>query len=226
MDDLSEEPVFQQVTPPSVSDDSGVAGEPALADSAVAADARAARQDWLVRQWTESRGGMRISLFAGLCAVSGLFAVACALLKNSFGGSLFAVILGAPLVEELGKVAAPLMVLEKKPWSFGSASSIVFIGLVSGLVFASIENLLYFFVYIEQEELTSGVILWRLIVCTALHVLCAAISSSGLARAWTKASRTKGTFALNAVVPYFIVAMVLHGVYNLCTVLYAFLQGE
>lgn len=225
MDDLSGEPVFQQVTPPSVSDDSGVAGEPALADSAAAAGARAARQDWLVRQWTESRG-MRISLFAGLCAVSGLFAVACALLKNSFGGSLFAVILGAPLVEELGKVAAPLMVLEKKPWSFGSASSIVLVGLVSGLVFASIENLLYFFVYIEPEELTSGVILWRLIVCTALHVLCASISCSGLARAWTKASRTKGTFSMNTAVPYFVVAMVLHGVYNLGAVLYAFLQGD
>lgn len=227
MDDLSEEPVFHNVERLSASDDASVAGEPALADVDSAEEARAARRAWLVRQWMEPRTGGRLGVFAALCAVSGIFAVACALLKGTaVGGLALAVVVAAPVVEEVGKAAGPLMVLEKKPWLFGSASSLLLLGLASGFVFAQIENLLYFFVYIKQKDLTPGLMLWRLTACTALHMVCAMISCSGLARAWKRAARERDAFILQPAVPYFLTAMAIHGVYNLCVVVYSAFTGQ
>lgn len=216
MDDINEEPVFQGVKPPTVDGIvDGVATEPALADVSAASDARLVRKAWYAEQWAKPRRGSQAAVFLGLCAVSGLFAVVCAFGKGAIGWAALAIVIGAPVVEEIGKAAGPLMVMEKRPWLFRGPSSLLLIGLVSGLIFATIENLLYFFVYIEPEKLTPGIVLWRLIVCTAVHIAGASISCAGLARAWTHAAREKGPFSMDMAVPFFIGAIVLHGTYNL-----------
>lgn len=243
MDDLAEEPVFQRVksdsasnpadepvfhslAPLSVAENFGVGDEPALADAESAKDARDARRAWFARQWNESRTKTRLGVFAGLCVVSGIFAVFCAFLKNSSGLPALSVIIGAPVVEEVGKALGPLMALEKRPWYFGSALSILLVGAVSGFVFAMIENLLYFCCYIAPKDLTPGLFLWRMIVCTAIHVVCATTSCAGLAKAWTHAAREKSAFNINPAIPYFIAAIMLHGVYNLSVVIHHALFNE
>ncbi len=222
-DDVSEEPVFQATRAPSASDDAGVWGEPALASASAAGAARAERRAWVAEQWETFGKGRRLKVFLGLCAISGTMAVLCALMKGSLGFASLAVIFGAPVVEEVSKALGPLMVLEKRPWCFGSFSSIVIVGLVSGLVFASIENVLYFFVYIPSDKLTPGVVLWRLAACTAVHVAGAVLSCTGLARAWRRAATTKGEFEMASAVPWFFAAMALHAAYNFGAVVYSIL---
>ncbi|MGN0844227.1 MAG: PrsW family glutamic-type intramembrane protease [Kiritimatiellia bacterium] len=243
MDDINEEPVFQGVKSPSgggveegvgaepifqgvklsaaAGVEEGVGAEPVLADVSSAADARLARKAWYAEQWEKTRRGSQAAVFFGLCVVSGLFAVVCAFGKGAIGWAALAIVIGAPVIEEIGKVAGTLMVMEKCPWLFRSASSLLLIGLVSGLTFAAIENLLYFFVYIEPEKLTPGIVLWRLIVCTAVHIAGAVVSCSGLARAWTRAAREKGPFSIEVAIPFFIGAIVLHGTYNLVALLWS-----
>lgn len=220
MDDVCDEPVFRGVAGPrSESDPDGVWGEPALADEPSAEGERARHRDWLARQWTGARAKTRLGVFFLLCAFSGLAAIACALLKSSGELGVLAIVVGAPLAEEMGKALLPLMVLEKRPWLFGSYSSIVLVGAVSGIVFASVENLLYFFVYISADKLTDGIMLWRLVVCTAMHVGCAALSCSGLARAWRHARDELGEFKMSIATSRIVAAIVVHGAYNFAAVL-------
>ena len=121
---------------------------------------------------------------------------------------------GAPVVEEMAKVVLPMMWLEKAPWRFRSAGTIALACLASALVFATIENLLYFHVYIPEDKCDSGIIWFRLIVCTSVHVICTMTSAFGLARAWREARDGACGFYSPAVTPYLVVAMVMHGVYN------------
>ena len=69
-----------------------------------------------------------------------------------------AMAVGAPVVEEVAKVVLPMMWLEKEPWRFRGVWAIVFPCIVSALVFATIENLLYFHIYIPRDKLSDGII--------------------------------------------------------------------
>ena len=199
----------------------GVWGEPALVDSAEADADRRRHRAWLAEQWSRTSDKKRLGVFFLLCAFSGLAAIPCAMLKESFGYGALLIAVAAPVAEEMAKAILPLMVLEKRPWSFGSYSSIVLVGLLSGTVFASVENALYFFVYIPSERLTQGTILWRLVVCTAIHVCCAALACSGLARAWRRARERLAEFEMSVAMPRLVAAVAIHGVYNLGALLFA-----
>ena len=115
---------------------------------------------------------------------------------------------------EMAKVVLPLMLLEKRPWLYRGVSSIFTACIVSALVFASIENLLYITVYIPEKDLTGALIKYRLVVCTTLHVACTAISAYGLAAAWRRAKDRCSEFDMAAATPYLATAMAIHGVYN------------
>ena len=106
----------------------------------------------------------------------------------------------------------PLMTLEKRPWLFSSGGSVAALCALSGLVFASIENVLYLFVYLRDP--TPGLVLWRLVVCTALHVGCASLSGVGLARVWRRAAAERAAADVSLAAPWTIAAMVAHGAYN------------
>lgn len=224
MDDVRDEPVFQDVSAPEASSPAGVWGEPVLAEADAALAANAAHRAWLVRQWAEARSGTHGGLFALLCVVVGPLAIVCTLLKGEFGLGIIAVVLGAPFVEEVAKSLAPLMVLEKKPWLFSSAFSIVMTGFLSGAVFATIENLLYFFLYIPAGKLTPFLILWRLIACSMLHIGCSTLACYGLSRAWKKAFVDRCEFDVVPAIPWLTAAIVIHGTYNLGAVLFSLCQ--
>lgn len=232
MDNLSEEPIFKNhsepsgdivsgvwsepalTSTPSKTEDSGVWGEPALIDAAAADSARSRHEARIAEMWASTGTLQRLLVFTALSVFSGCIAILCTFAKGAVGYTVLAVVLGAPVVEELSKAMGPLMVLEKRPWLFGSATSIVLIGVVSGLVFATVENLLYFFVYIPAGELTYGTFIWRMTACTALHVTGTVLSCIGLARAWRRAERAKAEFKAEIAAPWCIAAIVLHALYN------------
>lgn len=198
-----------------------IGGEAALADAPEAVCDKLRCDAVLRAQWESPPREGAVLRFLGLCAASGLFAILCAFAKGALGFGLLAVVVGAPVVEETAKVVLPLMWLEKEPWRFRGVSSIAFTCLCSALVFATIENLLYFHVYIPKDKLTAGIIQYRLSVCTLLHVTCTAISVCGLAKAWRAARKDFSAFSAPAVTPYMVAAMVIHGLYNAFATIFA-----
>lgn len=136
---------------------------------------------------------------------------------ESFGSAL-ALILGAPVIEEMLKVAAALYVVERRPFWFISPGQIVLCGMASGFCFAAIENVLYLFVYIENP--TPWLWVWRWTVCVALHVVCSLVASLGLVRAWKQVWSERRLGGLEGTVPFLVAAMIIHGVYNAFAVVF------
>ncbi|MCK5843331.1 MAG: PrsW family intramembrane metalloprotease [Victivallales bacterium] len=147
-------------------------------------------------------------------AIVGVFA----LHYRAYGGLIVgatAVILG-PVLEEMLKIAAALVTIEKRPYLFKTAGQIVITCVLSGLVFAFIENLLYLKIYVPHP--TSALILWRWTVCVALHSGCTAISSMGLVKMWRSAVTDLKKPRLPLTTKYIATACVVHGVYNLTAI--------
>ena len=117
-----------------------------------------------------------------------------------------------PLCEEVMKVAAPLYVVEKRPYLFRSRLQLMLCALGSGLAFAMIENLLYLRVYIKQPD--ELLVLWRMTVCVWLHVGCTLISGMGLSRTWRDCQQRQARPRLQLASAYVVTATVIHGCYN------------
>ncbi len=220
-DSVNREAVFGDVSRPDVSDSGGIGDEPVLSSAAAAEEERRNRLEWLEAQWRAAPSTREWFLIPLLMVVSGFAAIVCALMKGGGGSMALATAVLAPVVEETSKIIVPAMVLEKRPWRFSSAAELLVVCAFSGLIFATVENLLYFFVYIPKDQLTIGLLLWRLSVCTLLHVSCASISGVGLGRVWRTASERRSMAEISRAAGFVVAAMVLHGLYNFGTLIYA-----
>ena len=218
---IEDEPALNGVAPEGGSDFDPLYGEGALEGTEAAEADRARHVAYLRAMWSEPPSARRAAFVLGVCAVSGLLAVACALFKGTIGMLALSVTVGAPVVEEMAKVALTLWALEKSPWKFRSFGEIMLAGVASAAVFAAIENALYICVYIPADRLSSGLMLYRLIVCTALHIVCTSIASFGLARGWREAEARLGEFEKSRAMPFLVAAMVLHGLHNAGAVLWS-----
>ena len=218
---IEDEPALVGAARPDDAGADAIGGEEALSDAPEAIRDKARQDMALSARWeSPPRSGDALRLL-GLCAASGVFAIVCALAKGALGFGLLAMAVGAPVVEEVAKVVLPMMWLEKEPWRFRGVWAIVFPCIASALVFATIENLLYFHIYIPRDKLSDGIIQYRMTVCTLMHVGCAVISSCGLARAWRAAKEGRCAFCAAAVTPYLVVAMAIHGLYNAAAALFS-----
>jgi hypothetical protein len=220
-DSVNREAVFGDASRPDVSDSGGIGDEPALSGAGAAEAERWNRAEWLEARWRDAPSSREWFLIPLLMVVSGLAAVGCTVLKGGGGSMALATAVLAPVVEETSKIIVPAMILERRPWRFSSAVELLVVCAFSGLVFATIENFLYIFVYIPKEQLTIGILLWRLSVCTLLHVSCASISGFGLGRVWRTASERRSMAEISRAAGFVVAAMVLHGLYNFGTLIYA-----
>jgi len=168
-------------------------------------------------------GNLAVTVLAAV--VAGPFAIFGALYagQQGWGPGVYAVVF-APVIEELLKQSGMIYVLEKKPYRAFAAWQFLVAALISGLAFGAIENLVYvgrFAAVLSPNEL-ARLAAYRWTVCTSLHVGCAAIASLGLVRVWRKHARQGGPVELAPAVPWFVVAMGLHGLYNLAAVFIEF----
>ncbi len=124
-----------------------------------------------------------------------------------------------PTVEETMKIALATWVVEKRPFRFGSGRHILFCGAFSGFVFAAVENFLYLNVYVPNPS--ENLILWRWTVCVALHTGCSVLASVGLARVWKESMEARKRPQIGRALPYLIMAIAIHGLYNGSAVLLA-----
>jgi hypothetical protein len=200
-----------------------------LRDSVAAEPALAHRSDphqwtrWIERKRGEctTLGNLGVTLLAAL--LGGPFAVLGAILSGQQGaGPILYMVIFAPVIEELLKQSGMTYVLEKKPYRVFASWQFLFAGMVSGLAFGAIENLVYVgrFAAILRPADLAEMAAFRWAVCTPLHVVCALIASLGLVRVWKKQLADGRPAELAAAFPFFTAAMVLHGLYNAWAVLF------
>lgn len=122
-----------------------------------------------------------------------------------------------PTVEELMKLALVLWIVETRPWLFRSAFQILICMVMSGLVFAAVENV----VYLELRILnpTPQLVRWRWTVCVALHTGCCLIAGLGAATVWRRFQAEERPPRLKDGAPWIISAITIHGLYNFSVIM-------
>jgi len=173
---------------------------------------------WLARRRAQSTtlGNLGATLLAAL--LGGPAAVLGALVAGRQGApaAVYLVVVG-PVVEELLKQCGMTWLLEHRPYRIFAAAQFVAAGLLSGLLFGVIENLVYCHVYLAglPAAQLARVAAYRWTVCTALHVVCAGVASLGLVRAWRRMLAAGRPARLTDAAGWFLCAIVIHGCYNL-----------
>ena len=175
----------------------------------------------LRERWLSASPAVSCLTAVGLALAAGPFAILSAFMKTSSPSFVIAAVIVGPLVEELGKVAAPLITLERWPYRFISGAQPVVLCAVSGLVFSAIENLLY--LHLCARDLGPAFAAWRWSVCTVLHVGCSLIAGLGLRRVWLAARANCSRPDISVAANYLITAIAIHGSYNAVVLL---LQGS
>lgn len=145
-----------------------------------------------------------VVLAGGPFAVVGTFFT---MMPTALGPVLF-----GPLIEEVMKLGVILLIIETRPFWWRSENDIRMAAAASALGFAIIENLLYLNVYIPNPGF--DLILWRWIICTALHLTCTLIAASGAVAVWRNTDEQQREPMLKHLFRPLLIAIVLHAGYN------------
>ncbi len=144
-------------------------------------------------------------------------------LTNGLGGGIIGPFVTGPAIEEVMKIGLAAVLVETRPWLIRSRLQIHLMALLSALVFAAIENVLYIHVYLDHPS--PELIHWRWTVCVMLHVLCTQISALGLSRVWHK-SLQQGQFpGWRLMAPFILAGIVTHALYNISVTVLELLGG-
>lgn len=171
---------------------------------------------WLARQQSiHSTAGTWVRTFA-YCLFAGPLAILSAFFIKTPGSGILLYTVAGPLIEEIGKILIPLMIMEKNPAKYRYGIQLILTAVAGGLVFAVIENLIYLHVYFPE----AGPVLaqWRWTVCVGLHTGCSFLAGWGLAKSWKESLRTLRPPQLETLAPFLIAAVGIHGIYNLLAV--------
>jgi hypothetical protein len=157
-------------------------------------------------------------LTLGAALASGLFASLTVLMMQlHFQARITVTILLLPIFQELMKIVVPIWICEKRPWIFQSPVQILFCGVVSALMVATAANV--FLISVVFKNPPAWILLWRLVVCPALQVICSLIASIGLVKVWQGIRGRRGMPHLFDGARWITAAMLIHGAYNLAVVL-------
>ena len=172
----------------------------------------AARDD----AWVPAARSRQAAAAVAAALAAGPFAVVSALVLNSttalgFGALALVVVIG-PLIEELVKGAAAIHLVERRPHLVGSGWVLVAIGLVSGLVFAALENVWYLVVLIDDPS--REIVRWRWVFVPLVHGTGSVIVGVGAARAWRAAEAGRAWPEFATIRPWIVAATVVHGTAN------------
>ncbi len=178
---------------------------------------------WLAQKRAECTlaGNWAVTLVAAF--VGGLFAIVGALMTTDAQSwvTFLLIVLFAPIVEELLKQSGMIYLLEKKPYRICTAAQFIVAAVISALIFAAIENLMYIHLTANMVGIEDIVkfssFRWK--YCTLLHVSCSVIASLGLLRVWKKQLAEGRAADLAYGFWPFVTAMVIHGGYNLTVTL-------
>ena len=168
-------------------------------------------RDWYERRRSEvsvAQSWMLIVLvgvFSGPLAILGTFVTG-----HGSGVLRFAVF--GPTIEEMLKVGFVAILVETRPYLLRSAAQIRLAAIAAALAFATVENFLYIFWYLDDP--TETIIRWRWSICTALHVIATMIAAEGISRVWSHAHRSLVRPEMGRAFRWLVAAIVVHGSYN------------
>ena len=147
-----------------------------------------------------------------LGALGGIAGAGAAIWQNTahFAGLL--TIFVAPVVEELCKPIGLIIMLDKRPHWLGSAREVVVVALISALVFATLENLLYIFVNAPGRGAAFAI--FRFTVPTSMHLIATGIFAAGMAKTWRRMMAGGKRFDINICFRYYLAAVIVHAAYN------------
>ena len=178
---------------------------------------------WIEKKRAECSTAGNLGIVFLAAVLGGPFAVFGAFMAGrQWWSALLYIIVFAPVVEEFLKQSGMIYLLEKKPYRIFASWQFVFSAIVSALVFAIIENVLYCYVYVQPAALLSHkmFIHFRWATCTAIHMGCSAIASIGMIRVWKKQLADGKRADLSVAFPYFVIAITVHGAYNLAAIFF------
>jgi hypothetical protein len=169
-----------------------------------------ARQIPLLTSW-------QITVAAAIA--SGLFASLTVLMMQlHVQAQITVTIVLLPIFQELMKIVIPIWICEKRPWLFQSPIQIVFCGVVSALMVSTAANV--FLISVVFKNAPTWIVLWRLVVCPALQVLCSLVASIGLVKVWRGIQARRGMPQLSDGAWWITAAMLIHGGYNAAALLW------
>lgn len=147
----------------------------------------------------------------------GLFGVIGAMFTELTHKSFLIAFIGAPIIEEAMKPSGVYLLLIKWPGTLRNQRYTALLAALGGLAFALVENLLYLNIYVQKPS--PQLVLWRYTVCVGVHTVCSFIAGHGINEKLLMAIRGNIKF-LSFDKRFFIVAMVLHCLYNIFAVLF------
>jgi hypothetical protein len=155
-------------------------------------------------------------------AMVALVAGPAAILATLWGGAQsgvawVAIVIFGPTMEEVMKIALPLWLVERRPWLFRSFSQILICGMMAGLAFAAVENVIYLNIYVPDP--TPALVQWRWTVCVALHTTCSTLAAVGVARIWSRMRQYQRRPQMTDGTGWLVAAVVVHGLYNATAIL-------
>jgi len=168
---------------------------------------------WLMERRSQVGLSRSWAITALLAVVAGPWA-----LLGAFWGagqtvfSVLAIVVFAPVVEEMMKVAATLYVVEKRPYLLRSPVQIILCVLAGAFAFAAVENVMYLRVYLHPAS--RMLVRWRWTVCVAMHMGASLTAGMGLVRVWRDVWRRGDRADVGLASPWLIGAIALHGAYN------------
>jgi len=147
-----------------------------------------------------------------LALAGGVAGVAGAIYKEAFTSPLLVAVLVGPAIEEIMKPIGVVFLLDKRPHWLRSGGHTLAMAVLGALVFATLENLTYVFVYAPQFG--AGYRVFRFTVCTAMHLGATAVFGVGLGRMWRHIREKGGHFDIDVCFRYYVVAVAIHAGYN------------
>lgn len=150
-----------------------------------------------------------------IAMAGGVFAVVGAFIEEALHGLFFAPFVAAPIIEEALKPSGVYLLLAKWPNTLRSQAYTAFLAALGGLLFAVIENILYLEVYIPEP--THAVVLVRWSAGLTMHMLCSFIVGFGINQRLLASARGEVPF-LSGNKKFFVIAMVIHSLYNVTAV--------
>jgi RsiW-degrading membrane proteinase PrsW (M82 family) len=127
-------------------------------------------------------------------------------------GAWLAVVLVGPAVEEIAKPIAIVYLLERRPHWLRSGAEVFALAVAGACVFATLENLLYVFVY--HPAAGAGFVAFRFGVCTALHLTATGAFAVGLVKVWRRIRLDGRPFDIDQCFRYYVAAVAIHAAYN------------
>ena len=160
-----------------------------------------------------------------LAFAGGVFAILGSLIEEFANNAPLLIFLVGPAIEEILKPSGVIWLFEKRKSLLRSRAHIIILCMIGALSFATLENIFYLFLYFPRHS--QFFLFYRLTMCTMMHMGSTLIVALGLCRLYTRSAKNQPfgenfkdepyliTFELEDIIPYIILAVALHGSYNL-----------